>query len=223
MTAMMFNPRPDIEDVKPFYNYESIKVECDADLTVAAQALKEIKTRLGAITAWHKEVVGPIKQGIKAFEERLNVPKGILVRLEGIIKGNMERYWDAQRQQVLLAEQQRRAAEVAAAKQLADENLQSAMSTGSEVAKEAALRFDKHAERLEAKPLDVSQTVRTGTVTIAQRLVWEWEVVDISKVPRELLILDEKAINQVAKTYSEKPIEIPGIVFKQVSRASVAR
>lgn len=218
---MQIQTRPDIEDVKPFYNYEAIKVTCDADLTTAAQALKEIKSRYKAIEDWRKEVVGPIKQGIKAFEDRVRIPKDILERLEGIIKGRMESYWDAQRQQVLEVERQRRQAEIEAAKQLANENLDTAMSTGSEVAKEAAIRFDQHAERLETKPLDVSQTVRAGNVTVAQSLVWEWEIVDLSKVPRELLVLDEKTINGVAKNYNEKPIEIPGIVFKQVSRASV--
>lgn len=215
--------RPEVEDLKPFRAFETIQVACDADLVIAADTIKEVRARRKAIENFHQEMVGPFKKSIRAFEERLRGPRQFLEGLEDAIKRKMEAYWDSQRQAKLEQEQKSRAAEIEAAKQLANENLEVAIRTGSDSAKEAALNFDKQAERLESKPLNLSQTVRTPNATIAQRLVWEWELVDISKVPRELFILDEKQLTFIARCFDSKPMDIPGIAFKQVSRASAVR
>jgi Skp family chaperone for outer membrane proteins len=220
---MQIQQRPEIEDIKPFYRLETLAVNCDADLPIAADAIKEIHVRIKAIKAWHQEVVGPIKKGIAAFEDRIRPPRQLLEKLEATIKGKMESYWDSQRKAKELAERKKRDSEIEAAKQLASENLEVAISTGSEVAKEAALNFDKQAQRLEEKPLDLSQTVRTGNAVIAQTTVWAWEVVDLGKVPLTYLSIDEKKLNAIAKNFGDAPFIIPGVNFFQKSRAAVSR
>lgn len=214
-------PNPQVEDIKPFYRFESIEIKTQADCENAALGLKEIATRLKQAAAWHKEVVGPIKAGIKAFEQRLHQVTDPLESIQASVKRKLEMFWDSQRVLKEAEEAKKRAAEIEAAKQIAHENLELAAATGSATAIEAAQNFSKRAEMLKEAPLDLSQTIRTTGATVAQSTVWQWSVVDETQIPRQYFKLDESALNQAAKSYGKTPVTIPGIEFKQVSRAIV--
>lgn len=47
---------------------------------------------------------------------------------------------------------------------------------------------------------------------ISTRKIWSWRLIDILEVPKSCLILDEKKLNQIARTYDGKT-QIPGIEF----------
>lgn len=59
---------------------------------------------------------------------------------------------------------------------------------------------------VEAPPPIVSIKTDSGTTSI--RKVWDWELVDINEVPREWLILNDKAVNAAVRTGIRN---IPGI------------
>lgn len=213
---------PEIEDITPFLRCESIEIKTQADLELAASYLKEIDSRLKNAKRWHDDVVGPIKKGVAAFELRLRTSvTDPLNRIRNIVKNKIQVHWDSQQALKEAEERKKREAEIEAAKQLADENLDKAMLTGSEVAKEAALNFEKHAVRLEAAQIEVRQTIHTTGATVAQMRIWRWKIVDFNKIPKEYLVLDESKLNALARGYSKQQVNVDGIEFYQESRALV--
>jgi hypothetical protein len=47
---------------------------------------------------------------------------------------------------------------------------------------------------------------------IYEREVWRWRVTDISEVPKKYLTVDERALNEIARTKKEKA-RVKGIEF----------
>lgn len=215
--------RPEITDIKQFYRYEALQVRNDADCETAALALKEIKQRINEIERQRKEVTAPIKAGLKVFEEHAKRHTDPLERIHYTLKRRVEEYWDAQRAAKEEAARKKREAEIEASRQLAQENLDLAVTTGSTTAQEAAVRFEQRAERLAEKQVKVSQTVRTSGATLAQSTYFDWQLVDLAKVPKHFFILDEKRLAEIARDYRKTPVEIPGIQFVEKSRAIGSR
>lgn len=62
---------------------------------------------------------------------------------------------------------------------------------------------------------EVPKAVRTETGSAHQRMTWEFEIVDAGNIPREYLMIDEKAIRQAVKAGIR---QIPGVrIFEQAS------
>lgn len=81
----------------------------------------------------------------------------------------------------------------------------------------AAKREERPAFEM-AEREEVAATVRTANGKATRKKVWEWTLVDRSKLPDEYLIVDEKKLNAVVKAGIR---DIPGVKIEQVSKLAV--
>lgn len=208
---------PEVKDIKSFYRLETLQVTTDAEVELAGQALKEVKHRLKLVEEKRKEVVGPIKQGIAAFEAMCREVTNPLKEIDRALRAKVERFWQNRQRKLEEEAKKEREAKLEEERRRQAEAIETAMETGSETAMKEAEQREKNAARLEAKPIEVKQTFRSSTFTLAQAKRFTWTVTDLAKVPREYLVLDEKRLNSIAKRYKTEKVEIPGIEFRETS------
>lgn len=210
---------PEVRDIKSFYRLEALQVRNDAEAELAGQALKEVKQRIKVVEDKRKEVVGPIKQGIAAFEALCREVTGPLREIDRALRAKVEHFWQARQKQLEEEARKKREAELEEERRRQAEAIDTAMETGSTAAMKEAEQREKNVARLEAKPVQVKQTLRSSTFTMAQAKRVVWKVSDLAKVPREYLVVDEKKLNSIAKRYKQERVEIPGIEFSEVSKS----
>lgn len=213
----------ELKEIKPFYDWETFPVTNESEMELAGQALSEINGRIKAVENWRKEATGPIKQGIKVIEDSCRSITDPLKKIDSILRGKVQGFMNARQRFLEEEARKKREKEIALEKARAFEAAKTAMTTDSEVAATEAIQRQENVTRLESRPVAVSQTVRSSNFTMAQTKVWTWEITDEAKVPREYLIIDEKRINTLARSFEETPVEIPGITFKQESRIAMRR
>lgn len=215
---------PELSDIQLFHSWEATPVTCEADVETAGEYIDTIGKHLKAVKLKQDELFGPLKRAIRDFEVKVkDSVTDPLKKIELSLRGKVQVYWNAEQQRKDAEEKQRREEAAAKLKAEAEQNMETAMETGSSVAAETAARQIRLVEKLETAPVDVKQTVRTSTFTMAQNKIWTWKVTNESLVPRGWLILDEKKLNAVAKTFEKAPLEVPGIEFYQESRVSMRR
>jgi hypothetical protein len=56
---------------------------------------------------------------------------------------------------------------------------------------------------------------------VAHRVVWKWRVKDLAAVPRDYMVLDEKLLNEIARTRKDQAA-VPGIEFYADTTTSVS-
>lgn len=215
----------DLKNIKPLMTWADFPVKNETDQECAVAAMVEIKGRIKAIEEKQKELFGPLKTAIRDFEVR--VRDDLLNPLKIIrdtLNGRVITFWDAR--EARLQQEAREARE----KQLAEERAAAeraealAMTTGNVEAMSEMIIRAKNVERLESKPVEVSQTVKTTGGTLAQVKIWAWKIVDESKVPGEFWMIDEKKLNACARRMGAAggpETDIPGVEFFQKTRTSL--
>lgn len=215
--------RDDLTEIREFYTWENLEIRTEADQVAATEGLAAIADRLKEIKRFRLSVVGPIKQGVRAFEERCREVTEPLERIDRGLRRKIGVFWDARQRE---EEEKARAEREAAAKEArrkALEAAEAALETGSETAAKTAENFERQAERFEERPAKVRQTIRTSDRTLAQVIEWKWKVLDIGKVPREYLVIDEKKLNALCRGAKAQPADIPGVEFFTQSRPQLQR
>lgn len=196
----------------------SFEVAREADVELAGAALVEIEGRLKAIKAKQTELFGPLKKAIREFEARtrddLTNPLQIVA---DTLRRRIGSFWSKRRAELEAEARRKHEAQLAEEKRKREEAMKLAVITGSDEALAAADQRRKNVARLEAKQPEVSQTVGHT----AEMRIWCWRLVDPKKVPAKYLIIDEKALNKLAKGYNKQPVEIPGVEFYQESRVTL--
>lgn len=139
-----------------------------------------------SLTTRHKEIVDPLKEAEKMIITQV---KGYLDEVEKV-----------------RAEAERRVREEA--RRLAEER---ALQEAIELEKEGKT---EEAERVIAEPVQVVMpTVKVDIPKVDMRGYakrWKWRLVDITKVPREYLIVDEIKVNGIVRSMKDVT-SIPGI------------
>lgn len=213
---------PEVADIRSFYALEALEVKDAASEVAAGEAIKTISGKIKIIKAKQEELFGPLKRAVREFEQKVkDSTLDPLTRIDKKIRASLGAYWDAQHAAKEAEEKKLREEKAAALREEARLQAEIAMDTGSETALETAQRKDKAAEKLETRPVEVSQTLRTSGFTAAQTRPWEWEIVDEKLIPREYLCVDEKKLNEAKRKYDKTPVEIPGVKFLQKSRPMI--
>lgn len=193
----------------------------------ALMAGKSIKTYEKRIEEVRKALVGPLNERVKqinAYAKKIAAP---LAEAEMHLKGQLRNYeemLEKQRQEAIRkAEEERKALEAKAAEEARlkrEEAEMAAMLLGDEGAAEAQAQAEVEIQRKQA---EVELLHKTNVREIqAQRVsgaskAWTFEIVDFDKVPREFLMVDEKAIRQAIR---EGTREIAGVRIFQETRVS---
>lgn len=199
-------------DVPALVKKAEITIKSQAELDLATEILKEIKSRYKELETQRKEITAPLDKAKKAVMDLFRTPLENLEKAEKKLKAGITAY---------TAEMERKAREEQLRLQkLAEEEAEKERKKLEAKIKRAeeSGKVDK-VEELQAQkeaiaPIEVP--VITPQVEkpkgIAFREVWSAEVVDINQLPREYLIPDMQKLNKVAQA-TKGTISIPGVKF----------
>lgn len=185
----------------------------------AVSLLKEVSDYSKALTAQRQELTRPLKEQAKAIESDFKKPLDFLKEADGIIRTKINAY--------LTAERRKAEAEAEAARKAAEEKaLADALALESEKGNNTYDPVTQAAvnEMIEEKQYSiidataVRSTVNQSTATSTVRTVWTFEVVDLSAVPADFLMLNEKAVRQAIKDGAR---EIAGLKIFQTSQVAI--
>lgn len=179
---------------------QKIEVNNDEDLELATGYLANVKKRFKRIEEIRKEWVQPLNDQVKKLNNLFKSQQAPLQEVEGIIKKKLVTYQQ---------EQERKALE--------------ARKKAEEEAKKKAEEAKKKGEEPEVKPIMTEapkSSVRTSAGTSSFKKVWTFEIVDETKIPREFLIPDEKAIRK-AVLDSAGQVSIEGVRVFQDTQVAV--
>ena len=189
------------------------------NVTNRAIALKVIDNgtyiEAGQILLFHKDMAKKIKEYFKplktksydAWKSICNAENEELEKLQpgtSYLSKEMVRY-EAEQEKKRQAEETRLRQK--ALKREENERLQAAIEVEKEGQKEEAEAI--LSEKVFVPPPIVKKTIPKIN-GLAQRTTWTWRVVDINKVPRQYLKINDIAVNQVVRALREKS-NIPGI------------
>lgn len=186
----------------------------------AGVKLKELKQYTKTIKDNKTADLKPLKDGIKKLEDKYNIPLALLAEADAIIRDKMNKY--------LNDELKRRAEAEAEAKRQAEE-LALKQALELEEVKKQALNYDPITARAMVSSLEdkqnqlINQTAKAEVVNLSTEnnivsKVWDFELVDISSVPQEFIILNDKAVRQAIR---EGVREIKGLKIFQKARVSI--
>ena len=202
---------------------ETLNAVVIADSVTYEQAgakLKELKQYTKTIKENKTTDIKPLKDGIKKLEDKYNKPLALLAEADAIIREKMNKY--------LNDELNRRAEAEAEAKRQAEE-LALKQALELEEVKKQASNYDPITARAMVSSLEdkqnelIDQTAKTEVVNLSTEnnivsKVWDFELVDISAVPQEFIILNDKAVRQAIR---EGVREIKGLKIFQKARVSI--
>lgn len=202
--------------------------ECIGDLTRFAKEAEARRKELKApIIKWGKEIDAYFKAIIQPLTDARAVlePKILDYRAKvqaEIDAENARMEAERQRQQAIEDERQRKIAEEAKAQ------LEAAEASGNEYAAKNAAHNLAVASEVNTvapavEPLKQATTIKADNGASASvRKTWKHTITDPMQVPREYLIVDEKAIAKVIRQHSDpSQLEIPGVKIEQVESLAV--
>lgn len=180
---------------------KSVKVTDAISYDSAVLFLKEVSQKKKDFKSQRDKYVKPMKDSIKAIDEKLQEPIKILETVEGILRSTLNTYLDdvhKQEQERLMLE--RKKAEEEALREIDNlENIKSQASEYDDVTKRAIERTieNKQNKAIEATVSDTKINLSTDNATVS--MVWDFEVTDKSQLPLEFLKVDETAIRNAIR------------------------
>lgn len=179
-----------------------LAVNSDATQVTAVALAGEVKKALKKVEDTRKGYVGPLNEHVREVNALAAEIRAPLERAESALKKQLNTY--AAQQELERRKAEEKARQEAAAEQ---ERLN---------AEAAAAGVEAPVVPEVVTPETVS-TVRTASGTAFMQGHWTFEVADMSKVPSEYLMLDEKKVRAAIKTGTRS---IPGLnIFEQKSVA----
>lgn len=180
---------------------KSFAVTDNASNEAAAEFLKNIKSSQKQVKDFFAESKQKAAEAHKAICANENSMLKPLQESEALLKDKMSAFWQAQER--IRIEAERKAAEEA--EKLNAEAVAAIEDGNEEKAQELAMQ-----SAMKAAEVQVSAPQKVAGISV--REVWKWEVTDIKAVPREYLVVNEQALNGIAKS-AKDTLPIPGIRF----------
>ncbi len=207
---------PSVTNIRHFYDMENLEITCRDEYETASSYYLQIKSHLKLADEERQKITSPLNAALRNTNDLFKRISDPLNKIKDKLHLKMSTFADAERKKLEDAERERREAEKKKFEEQAREAKKEAIELGSETALETSNRFAKRASEVDTNNIEVSQTVRLGSQgTLSERRVWTWEVEDLSLVPRAYLVVDEKALNQIAKNQDKESTKVPGIRFFQ--------
>ncbi len=175
-----------------------------AGVVKATEILSTIATVKKKAEEQRKILVQPLQQKEKEINQAFKEALAPLVTADTVLRGKIQDY-HAYQEKLRLEEEERL----------------------RKLAEKEQKRLEKKAEKRGETPPppmpipivpQVAKTVKTEAGSASIKTYWTWELVDINKVPREYMELNEKAVNMAVKMGIR---EIPGIRIFQTQTVAV--
>ena len=220
---------------------EAFTIDSPEIYQIAGSELQQIKGNMKALDERRKKITVPLDEAKKSIMDLFRAPMDLLTKAETVIKSailtydqGQERLRKAEEDRLreladkerkrLRDEAEKRAREASEKAALLKKQAEAATAAGN--AAEAAKlnkRSETVIENAEAKAsglLDQADTLPVPIVTreevkvagISKTKLWKARVTDERLIPREYLIVNQSALDQVAKA-TKGAIQIPGVEF----------
>lgn len=208
---------------------ESYKIEERAKAIVVNDAvsydntvlfLKEIAQKKKDFKAQRDKYVKPMKDSIKAIDEKLQEPIKTLEKMEAIVRETLNNYLAEvnRREQERLALEKKKAEEEALRKM--EELEQAKLQSGEydEVTQKAIARTVDHEQNKIVEATTKQEKINLSTSGASVSMVWDFEIIDKAQIPLEFLKVDETAIRNAIRAGER---EISGVKIFQKPQLSL--
>ena len=186
----------------------------------AVRFLKEVNTKLKDFKSQREKYIKPMKDSIKAIDEKLKEPIKLLEDIDTTLREKLNSYLSEVRkreEERLILE--RKKAEEDAIREI-DKLEQTKAQAGEydEVTQKAIQRTieNKQSKAIEATVLNDKINLSTNSASVS--MVWDFEVTDKSSLPLEYLKIDEVAIRNAVRNGERN---IPGVKIYQKPQLSL--
>lgn len=182
--------------------------------------LKEVNTKMKDFKAQREKYIKPMKDSIKAIDEKLKEPIKLLEETDTTLRQKLNAYLDEVRkreEERLILE--RKKAEEEAIRQL--DNLESMKTQAGEYDEVTQKAIQRTIENKQNKAIEAtvsSEKVNLSTSSASVSMVWDFEVIDKAQLPLEYLKVDEVAIRAAIRNGSR---EIAGVKIFQKPQLSL--
>lgn len=189
---------------------ESFKIEERAKAIVVNDAvsydntvlfLKEIAQKKKDFKAQRDKYVKPMKDSIKAIDEKLQEPIKTLEKIDCIVRQTLNNYLAEvnRREQERLALEKKKAEEEALRKMEELEQTKSQAGEYDEVTQKAIERTIDHEQNKIVEATTKQEKINLSTNGASVSMVWDFEIIDKAQIPLEFLKVDETAIRNAIR------------------------
>lgn len=208
---------------------ESYKIEERAKAIVVNDAvsydntvlfLKEIAQKKKDFKAQRDKYVKPMKDSIKAIDEKLQEPIKTLEKMEAIVRETLNNYLVEvnRREQERLALEKKKAEEEALRKMEELEHAKLQSGEYDEVTQKAIARTVDHEQNKIVEATTKQEKINLSTSGASVSMVWDFEIIDKAQIPLEFLKVDETAIRNAIRAGER---EISGVKIFQKPQLSL--
>lgn len=208
---------------------ESYKIEERAKAIVVNDAvsydntvlfLKEIAQKKKDFKAQRDKYVKPMKDSIKAIDEKLQEPIKTLEKMEAIVRETLNNYLAEvnRREQERLALEKKKAEEEALCKMEELEHAKLQSGEYDEVTQKAIARTVDHEQNKIVEATTKQEKINLSTSGASVSMVWDFEIIDKAQIPLEFLKVDETAIRNAIRAGER---EISGVKIFQKPQLSL--
>lgn len=208
---------------------ESYKIEERAKAIVVNDAvsydntvlfLKEIAQKKKDFKAQRDKYVKPMKDSIKAIDEKLQEPIKTLEKMEAIVRETLNNYLAEvnRREQERLALEKKKAEEEALRKMEELEHAKLQSGEYDEVSQKAIARTVDHEQNKIVEATTKQEKINLSTSETSVSMVWDFEIIDKAQIPLEFLKVDETAIRNAIRAGKR---EISGVKIFQKPQLSL--
>ena len=207
-------------DLSPYEAMRNAEIRTELDADRVASVLGELVARKKELKKQRDEIIGPLRQGISAYNEKEKAVLEPIEALETILRGKVVGWAGKMRARRLEASQMAHTEQLQELKR--DERIAIDRCLGSHSPEDESwlMNTQKAIARMEMNPPEIDETIRAGETTVSIVRRWKWKITDSDRVPKEYLTLDEKKINAVVRSQKENT-DIPGIEVYQEETTSV--
>lgn len=197
----------------------------DADMGVAAVIAKATKEAWKALDEKRKSMTEPLRAHEKTINDAFRPFLETLNQAESALKVKQNAYDAKKRREAEEAariereRQEQERLELAAKKEREAEEARKAgdLPAADRLAYEADHILEEAADAPAPVPVIPPKYGSDYGVSAGRRTTWEFEIVDINKVPREYFLLDEQRIKMEIRRARQPVREIPGLLIKQTT------
>lgn len=158
--------------------------------------LKEISQKKKDFKAQRDKYVKPMKDSIKAIDEKLQEPIKLLEKMEMIVRETLNNYLAEvnRREQERIALEKKKAEEEALRKMEEFERTKTQAGEYDEVTQKAIERTIDNEQNKIVEATTKQEKINLSTSGASVSMVWDFEIIDKAQIPLEFLKVDETAI-----------------------------
>ena len=163
--------------------------------------LKEVNTKLKDFKAQREKYIKPMKDSIKAIDDKLKEPIKLLEDTDTTLREKLNTYLAEvhKREEQRLALERLKAEDSAIAEIDDLENFKSQAGEYDEVTRRAIERTIENKQNRAIEATAIEDKINLSTSSASVSMVWDFDVIDKAQIPLEFLKVDEVAIRNAIR------------------------